>query len=167
MGEFIKFVVSFTKEGRRRLGIRMLVLASFFTCGWIRSLAHHDEIMFHTNDDRSDSLLSTDGSICWESRHNFKYNSGKSLSFMEVFTDLNFLDISPSMDSRRSRWDWKWYWCGFAVGSAVLDIGNWRRSVWIVPYWSIALPLIALSAWLLLSKHPQPAGIEPTPVEGA
>src|SRR6185312_11975253 len=126
MGDFFRFIARFTKQGRRRLGIRMLVLASFLTVGWIRSLAYYDEVRFHTGSDRTDSVVSTDSSIGWESRSGFESQIARSLSFVEILSGP-FVDVTASTDPRLSRWDWKWYWCGFAVGSADYGFGNDTR----------------------------------------
>lgn len=56
--------------------------------------------------------------------------------------------------------DWRWRMLGFGHG---IDIGGQKSKnnflfhtlptiVTVVPYWSIVLPLTAISAWLLLSK---------------
>lgn len=156
MIDFLKFVIGFTKGWRRRLGIRMLILASILTGGWIRSLSCYDEFRFHTATDRTDALISTDSSIGWEKRTGFEFLAAPSLSFMEFFPGNPFVDI-PGSSPQNSRWDWHWYRYGIGSGSAVYGRGNEtkfeHRTVWIIPYWSIVGPLIAVSAWLLVTSR--------------
>jgi len=160
MSEFFKFMIGFANGWRRRLGLRVLVLALVFMVGWIRSLAFYDEIRFHTAPDTTDGLISTDSSIGWERRTGFESHAGQSSSFMEFSVGHPFVDISSSSDPRQSRWDWKWYWCGFGDGSAVYgsglaETGFEHHTFWVVPYWSLVFPLTLLSACLLLLK-PRP-----------
>ncbi len=49
--------------------------------------------------------------------------------------------------------EWRTDWIGFHFGAANATAGSIRRvEFWIVPYWSIVIPLTLLSAYLLLSK---------------
>lgn len=161
MVEFFKFILGFAKDWRRRLGIRLLIVASFLTFFWIRSLGCYDEALFHTGYNQADALVSTDSSLGWERRSGSEIERRQSLSFMEIFPGNHFVDISASRDPRTSRWDWNWYWCGFASGTARYGRGDAPavelRNVWIVPYWSIVAPLILIAVWLSLGKAPKPS----------
>jgi hypothetical protein len=159
MGEFFKFTVDFLRglNWRRKVALRLWVLTLIVTVGWIRSLNYFDEIRFHTGADRTDALLSTDSSIGWETTTGFAKHRSPSLSFAEFYLGQPIVDISGSMDLRQSRWDWKRYCCGFAIGTAVRgyrwdDVNLEHHTVWIVPYWSIVFPLTLLTAYLFLVK---------------
>ena len=168
MGEFFKFFNRFD-SGCKRVGLRMLLVATLFTVNWIRSLAVCDEVRFHTASDSMHIFVSTDSSMIWERRDGVDSRQAPSLSFMELFTGLKFIDVFSS-DPRHSRWNWKWNRCGFGAGAYNVVYGDEkymiRHTCWCAPYWSIVLPLTALSAWLLLSKRPQPTKPEP-PQESA
>jgi hypothetical protein len=55
-----------------------------------------------------------------------------------------------------------WRGFGFAVGELnVPSADRFNHTIWIIPYWSLLIPLTSLSAWLLLAKpHRTP---KPTP----
>ncbi len=151
MGDYIK-------PWRRKIGVVTLVLACLLMVGWLRSVAFHDEVRFHTWTDRTDGLVSTDSSIGWESRSGFEFHNKQSTPLMAFLPGNRFVKISRSTDPRNySRWDWNWYWCGFAGGVAhyghgLDEIHIEHHNIWIVPYWSIVIPLTVVSTWLLLSK---------------
>jgi hypothetical protein len=63
-----------------------------------------------------------------------------------------------SLDSEDIGFHWEWRCIGFRHGVFPND----GRRVWFIPYWSIVLPLTAISAWLLLSKQP-PAKVKVQP----
>ena len=61
---------------------------------------------------------------------------------------------------------WTFEWCGFGCGESHLN----HLQIWTIPYWSITIPLTALSAFLLLSKprqSTQKKTLEPISVGGA
>jgi hypothetical protein len=45
---------------------------------------------------------------------------------------------------------WHWRWCG--IGSGKNSDGCEDISFWVIPYWSIVLPLAILSGYLILWK---------------
>jgi hypothetical protein len=47
---------------------------------------------------------------------------------------------------------------GFVFLKARAKWNDIQNSIWVIPYWSIVLPLTALSAYLLLSKPRQVSG---------
>lgn len=49
--------------------------------------------------------------------------------------------------------EWRVDWLGFHFGAAKNTAGTIRLiEFWIIPFWSIVIPMTLLSAWLLLSK---------------
>jgi hypothetical protein len=51
--------------------------------------------------------------------------------------------------------EWRWKYLGFDSGQ--LRHNKLSATFWIIPYWSIVVPLTALSAWLLVIKPRKPA----------
>lgn len=70
-------------------------------------------------------------------------------------------------------WEWRWNCCGFDFGRASdpsnRTLGGVQVSLWVIPYWSIVIPLTLFSVYLLLSKPRQSTPkklIEPVTNEG-
>ena len=147
---------------KRKFGVATLVLACVFAAGWMRSLTVQDQF-FGQHHQSVHILISMDGAVSW---------MRCSPVFLKV--PIRWQWISQDSTDRRAvqdTWtnqlvenvDWKWGLCGFVFGCASmgrsdLQFGTWtqRDEVWQAPYWSIVIPLIIISAYLLLSK-PRPS----------
>ena len=157
---------SYFKPLRRKIGVITLVIASVFMIGWIRSQISLDGVYLpvipaFSKATGSGELLSWKRGLLLIIR--VRSNSFPSFramlprlrtwgrpSMARSVTD----ELSELLDSSIIRWNWKL--CGAGYGEQVEeDTGN--RGVWffVLPYWSIVLPLTFVSGWFLLSKRRQ------------
>jgi len=128
------------KPWRRKIGVLTLVMACVFAAGWVRSLSVLN--FLH----RSAGLVSymefesSNGNLVWwsTSKHEFANPPRLTWSIGDLQYRFQFIE------DRHVRWSLK-IW-GFRIGEA------YRRKVWVIPYWSIVIPLTLISAYLLLSK---------------
>lgn len=136
------------KPLRRKIGIATLVMACVFAGGWVRSLTHTDSLWV-TSPDIQHMFTSQRGAFRW----------GKQIP--NLSHDYSF-DLSEVPDAiyrnhdtfwRSYEMDWR-YGIGefdFGAGTESGDSVITRMERWCVPYWSIVIPLVLLSAWLLFS----------------
>ena len=140
----------FFRGWRRKSGCIMLAIACVFMIGWFRSQNNFDELQLFRGWKTTHFLMSFDERIGWSSVNDPNDNPNPAhirtlpFSFQTQRRDPN--EIMEIFDLLGIQWITEWR--GFLSGtSASLGI-----QIWIVPYWSINIPLTALSAWLLLSK---------------
>ena len=124
-------MLTFFHGWRRKTGCVTLVLACAFAGGWIRSLVVADLIGFNSN-----YLISAGGLF-------------GSIHVDETTHNGLFWEINPNLFGLHSDPYFFWSWSGF-----VLALSQ-NKLVWTIPYWSIVIPLTALSAVLLLTKPRQ------------
>lgn len=147
----------FFKPWKRKVGLVTLAWACVFTCGWLRSLVAPEFMDFLNDNDTFNRLVSVNGKIVWE---RFHQEGAKRLSREQLSTAKTVLDH----DERRIL-EVKWTFLGFGRGryrsesldllrtsNPLLPFESITQSVWTIPYWSIVVPLTALSSWLFLSK---------------
>lgn len=162
----------FFRGWKRKIGVVMLLTACTFMVGWVRSQRAFDIVSFPivpsvSNGIGSGTLLSWRRGILWVPRPKKIGSRGSMLPrwktldpsiARELVLDLDGLLESPSI-----RWRWKWQ--GIGMGELIEEPGT--SNVWhfLIPYWSIVLPLTLLSAWLLLSKPRRTAAIPSGEVE--
>lgn len=150
MGEFFK-------PWQRKVGLVTLAWACVFLCGWLRSLVAPDFMDFLNDNDTFNRLMSVNGKIDWE---RFHQEGPQRLSREQFSTAKTVLDY----DEKRIL-ELKWTCLGFGQGkyrsesldllqssNPLLPLESITQSVWTIPYWSIVVPLTALSSCLLLSK---------------
>ena len=65
MTDLFKFTIAYFHGQRRRDGLLMLVLATAFMCGWLRSRMIQDDFLVQCVGDESHHLRSHDDAICW------------------------------------------------------------------------------------------------------
>ena len=165
---------------RRKYGVGVLVAASLFMAGWVRSLQYTDSYFqlvragrseaSVADRDESDNLIiglwSCDGALAVE----YVPNSPMTFSFFDSSEasmphDLGFSTPTGS-HLTISRGDyWKWNWAGVGVCESSKDPATWMTNnmsivpicatAYIVSYWTIIIPLTLLSSYLLLSKPRQ------------
>ena len=141
---------------RRKFGLVTLLLAPFFTGGWIRSLTMTDFLFLPTGNesfgnDTTDAIWSANSSLVW----------GKF--FQSIWTDqfhrsiewgtysplgTHGLGVSPFFHDSDTQW--QWHFLGFGVA---ISRSSQMNPIWVIPYWSIVLPLIAASILLLLKPN--------------
>ena len=156
MGEFFK-------PWRRKIGLLTLLMACVFMAGWVRSEMKSDSLgdrSFYGREYHVDSAagrmefyrvtpFQIEGSFYWKSK-----NVTEGMS--------NEGDLWSGLDVK-----WRWDFAGCHFGAFVWDRFHFER--FIVPYWSIVIPLTLLSAFLFLSTPPksnQTKNTGPKPTEG-
>lgn len=122
----------FFEGWRRRSGCATLVMACIFMAGWFRSFVILDSLAY-SGSGRQYQIGSWDGYILWM--------SGVPVSDVEL---LNFkwdrMTFGPLIPESE-------------ISDVFMNSENWKPFVkWTIPYWSVALPLTLVSAWLLLTK---------------
>ena len=164
MGEFFK-------GWRRKAGCVTLMMACVLLFGWARSTGQCDEIFWTFNQSRHD-VDSLDNCICINRQTpapdpSFMQSGWVSAKLSEVGgyrpEDRNNEGTFPRFDPMKrydnsmSKIRWRWDWIGFHAGVADNDDRAVisRIETYMIPYWSIVVPLTLLSAYLLLSK-PRP-----------
>jgi hypothetical protein len=153
---------TYFKPLRRKIGIVTLALACVFAAGWARSQGYDDELDFWTGPHQTHSLNSSPTGICWMKRSNLPpdvpMTTGRCglVAFQSWHVGPGpFSDVPDPF--RWSTPQWQFSAMGFHFAESTInppDYGNLR--IWIIPYWSIVIPMTLLSAWLLLSKVRKP-----------
>lgn len=158
-------MVEFFEGWKRKVGFVTLVMACALSLGWVRSLYVTDLIvpnLWTANSSSNGSLI--------HARYFFS-SLTPALPLWDIHRTSEIRDYSDLF----SKWilpdrvDWRFRACGFGICDIADDQGLWVRLM-IIPYWSIVIPLTALSAWLLLSKPRSAKPVEKTtdtsPVKG-
>lgn len=134
---------------RRKVGYGLLVATCVLAWMWIRSLGTTDQWEVFYDDHSLQRVYSCHGGLRWhtyfdpETVYPWKFRSRwKSYPASET-KELHIRNANRS-----------WVWNGFYVAE------DWSRSrrtgttdlcrIWVIPYWSLAIPLIGLSACLIL-----------------
>jgi len=156
-------MVEFFKGGRRKIGVVTLVMACVFAMAWFRSLFNDDVAQLYRGSTHHQIQLCR-GFVAWASEPMaIEEESNKQLGLM--FSSHSLLGPNATMRDMRTWCEWthEWNACGFIFGEKDHTI------IWVIPLWSIVIPLTLLSAYLLLVK-PRAAKpkktIEPTTGEG-
>lgn len=160
----------FFKGWRRKIGCMTLVMACGFAGLWIRGHAIKDVYQFgNGRGPVYDTVVSSRYGLMW-----FRYEAtdGSGYSWNPGWFAIP-INASTELHSEECKivHDIKWRWSGW--GFDFCDSGKGDRIHVVhrnIPYWSLALPLTALSAFLLLTKPrkttPKKTN-EPIPAEGA
>ena len=136
---------------RRKVGVMTLVMACLFMVGWFRSQTRFEYIDFSFGN-------VTYGVTSMHSGLAFSRTMELDPTSVLDFIDFKSVElfIKPQDPFNGTPWspgfqfDWRWDWAGFHIGEG--QYATRRDQDIMVPYWSIVLPLTALSAFLLLSK---------------
>lgn len=135
------------KSRRRNIGVITLILACVFSGEWLRGMSYLDCVHFPTGEHSWQEWSSGRGAIRgWNLNVKTVVNEERPESFGWYMVTIS--EIS-SRNGRPQTWRW---WCdNFGAENWFYFQDNFR-SDFIIPYWSIVVPLILLSACLLLSK---------------
>ena len=175
---------SYFRPWRRKVGVVMLALACVVMVGWARSLVVVDEIQVFVGRNTAHQLISSEHGLVWVSTwgeitdpqgnalvcarvlhqpHSWTFFEPSRMIYWERTSAFkcaqegSVFGYNLEKSFRDIRWNWKWM--GFCCGTEIN--GPERAFVVTVPYWSIVIPLILLSAWALFSKprfcKPKPA----------
>jgi len=143
----------FFKGWRRKAGCILLVLACVLSGGWIRSLSSRSEVVIVLKNHHVHHFETSVDGLVWRS-------CKPDLSWKDENSDhLPSIDLWDNRDAESrdyfqwtdGQWPyWHQHWCGFHLGQ--IDALHWGGTitVFIVPYWSVAIPITFLSAYLIL-----------------
>jgi hypothetical protein len=161
---------------RRKAGVISLVLACLFTGAWVRSFKSTDTVTIRSGEFTYECLASIDCRLGWlrstEERDDStdpefgptfpkwkstSFRSGPDASGQRFAVTLpdspGFLVGESFFEAPSVRW--KWRWCGFGAGTVRLGwvvSSGWQIDFFVIPYWSVALPMTVVSAYLILGK---------------
>ena len=123
----------FFRGWKRKTGVATLEIACVFVARWIRSGIYSDGTHF--------SVWFTTRIVIGSAEQSIALGTmpADDWGIPEFFSNIDepFHQIV----------DWDWQWCGF--GSGHVPSGAY---LWVLPYWSIVVPLTLLSGYLLLSR---------------
>lgn len=149
-------MLSFFRGWKRKMAVVSLGMACLFLAGWVRSLFVTDvvQIPFRGVQSTVQSIAGELALYCLWADHPD-----------DMLADLRWSWASYQFEEQDSIDDQDRSFLqmlGFHYQYATIANQNFRtlgiRALysreWTIPYWSIALPLAAISAWLLLSKQP-------------
>lgn len=142
---------------RRKIGCLALVMALVFVVGWIRSLVVMDVLLVPSGTHTMEHCVSIDHAFVWG---RVRRSDSKSVIPYPVFTT----EAPRSLDSFLERANLRCDWRGFGFGAGELNVTSADRlnhTMWIIPYWSLVVPLVALSGYLILSKPRKQTGSKP------
>ena len=131
---------------RRKVSVLTLMTALLFTIGWVRSRTIADVCSFHCGKQATGVFYSARDSFAFGRYSDDQIHSVFSLPVLHQDTAFDFPEAS---DDDPGQWSCKRCGLTFFVGRD----HNHQRLFWHVPYWSIVIPLILLSAYLLFSKQ--------------
>jgi hypothetical protein len=142
------------KGWRRKFGVLMLALACVSAGGWVRSLGSRDELNIWTGHLEMHQFTSSPMGISWTKERNLPSNIGM---FSGKFGLIAFQTFPNDIYDpfRYSKAHWHTVWCGFQFAEATINPpSRGELVIWIIPYWSLTIPLTFISLFLLL---PRPA----------
>ena len=145
---------------RRKAGIITLTLACLFMGAWIRSRWRYDRVSINGTPFQYGvfSLVEQIHLIRTSHIDGAPFLMGpvtddaKNIPGVEVDANGFQKYFDPSA---RTEIEWRTDWAGFHLSSGVHRTGKIAVRLLSIPYWSVAIPLMALSAWFLLSKQRQ------------
>lgn len=157
-------MVDLFDEWRRTIGCVTLVVAIAFMGLWARSFAVQNSISIPVAPNTSCGVVSGVGSIgvAWitdlsvPGSNIIDWQNNKLSS-----DDINDYDAAEEMGVQ---------YCWVCSGIGLAESSEMSKTVVIIPYWSLVLPLTAISLLLLLSKPRKSTEKkidEPIPIEGA
>jgi hypothetical protein len=164
-------MAEFFKGWRRKLGIATLILACVFMAGWVRSQFTFDDLDIAFGDpfvDMAYTVRSTCNGIEFMRVSGLppagEWSGLSNLAALDENRNTKYVSPRPAQQETVRRWDW--------AGFHFVDRRrmNWRHDEYMIPYWSIVIPLTLISAFLLLTKPrklTQKKTTEPIGNEGA
>ena len=149
MGEFFK-------GWRRKIGVVTLLMALVLMIGWVRSHTIQDELLIRIGNRFEYSFRSSPYGLQWSGRRSngFQPPTDGSEGIKYEIWRFIALDQYPNLFWFEREWQWDFFGFHFGEGTNPV-LPRYREHYWMVPYWSITIPLTLLSCWLLLSKPPK------------
>ena len=139
---------------RRKVGSLTLLLACMFMIGWSRSLCLYNKVEFPIGTQVTSFVVSTKQFVgCGMT---FDEHSTSEWNFHECNAQVTLpLNTTVEDEGRNPLWysrnlEWVSEWHGFGTGVCFDEFPDYWRMEWMIPYWSIVIPLMLISLWLLL-----------------
>lgn len=146
---------TYFKPLRRKIGLTTLVVACVFAVGWIRSTVTFDNLIVNYRGSIY-AIGSRSGKTTWSHMTvlglpNFELTANRPFISRQSRAASEYNDSPVPFGHIRRNWN------GFEYlhWDDMTDEPT-RKTRWIIPYWSIVIPLTLLSAWLLLSPRQKP-----------
>jgi hypothetical protein len=138
----------FFKGWRRKAGCVSLTFALLFMAAWMRSTITWDQIDVTSNESNSNITIGAAGG----SMFLFFDCVPPDCSIQFGIPDWRSVKATSSLDQALDEvLVWQYRWCGFVLGC---DFESRRPTsvvyLFMIPYWSIILPLTVLCFWLFL-----------------
>lgn len=146
------------KPWRRKFGVLVLLIACVTMAGWLNSNgATHAVSALCAGPENLIGMAAIDSHFAWI----------KTSPASHACTILPEVPLQiPAYTRPKGNWvlgpegfgskeiEWSWRLGDFGLGRLNLKNGavDWQVRFFVVPWWFITIPLIALSAWLLLSQ---------------
>ena len=143
---------------KRRAGLVTLAAACFLAGAWIRSLAVYDIVCRRDGRDAGFVLFSAKSCFRYKGMRQPNLNLGHFWAFGRPYTDQ---DETRYLEDYAANVTSEYRCLEFLVNEMSSYRDQWIVQNVLIPYWSLEAPLIAFSAWLLLSKRRQPTKPEP------
>jgi len=160
------------KPLRRKLGVATLAIACVLMGGWVRSLETADHFCRLKRKSYTE-LVSTGGVIVWRELTLMKKETETSLGHPpNGYSQSKSWGVQVFPDNTEHKgWDKEsdFQLAGFIFLTATAKWNDIQMAIWVIPYWSIVIPLTLISFWLLLSKPRKSTSkkiTEPIPTEG-
>ncbi|MDB5346989.1 MAG: hypothetical protein JWP89_5366 [Schlesneria sp.] len=130
---------------RRKAGVVTLVMAIALMAMWLRSYLFNDEVSFPCG--QSTCFVSSIHARLSLGRQTPSHSSDRVKWRAFNLSRINVTDTQESCDLQICR-----RWGGFRHESGTLKYERSRIEIeqWTIPYWSIAVPLTLLSAYLIV-----------------
>lgn len=144
----------FFRSWKRKLGIVTLLLGSGFMAFWVRSLSITDCLMYSAGKDAIDTWYSKKSTILFV-QHRLdidKYSRAHQEIYSITAPALPTWSSDVDVYVDLSTIDWRYTFLGLGLGQKEQKVGD-VSTFYLLPYWSIVVPLTALSAWLLVGTH--------------
>lgn len=159
---------------RRKAGCVLLVIASAFCAGWVRSQYIFERLEMHLSGTTRVQIFS-DTNVLVLSRECTTYPAEMNIDASNVLWDSWPTWNATSADDKNKHgiwgnltWnlldhvEWSWRYLGFGIGQQslsgyvqsntgdIVHVPNLSKTrLWVVPYWFLTLPTLLYSAWLL------------------
>lgn len=162
-------MIEFFKGRRRKAGGVALVMALILIAGWTSSIVVIGQWEFLKGDYEYQCLFSSRGYIAWLRLTPDSSSAKIRTRNPDMFSPEAKFDVAAPIMAQMAgdggfqgegTYEWKIGCCGSGIGEICFNKGSSRAvraSMWRTPYWSIATPLILLSAYLLLWKPRGPS----------
>ena len=136
-------ILEYFKPWRRKFGVLALMMACVLMAAWLRSFSSTAWVAFPTGKKNGELIGWMDRHLIWTRYAEVPPTNMKLFPSwsMGKFTTIDTLFGDATITNKRE-------WCGFAW----IESGGDHITAFVMPYWSIALPLALSSTYLLLSK---------------